>query len=138
MSKFLENHFNMIGRLTADPEVITMKNDRELVTFSIAYGKYYKPKDGDPVITTSYFDVKVFGYMTKRAKGLIKGQMVAIGGTLEQEKWEKEGKNYSKVVLYADEILPIQIEKSGSAKPSQQTTGDVSADQEEPQGDLPF
>src|SRR5687768_16019978 len=71
----------IVGRLTKDAVVHHTKNEKEVVNFSIAVNDYYKPKNGDGVKTTSYFNC-AYWISTKVAENLKKGTLVELTGRI--------------------------------------------------------
>lgn len=70
---------NIIGRLTRDAEVRTLKNDKEVVNFSIATNDSCKNKQSKSVKQTTYFDC-AYWLSTKVATLLTKGTLVELTG----------------------------------------------------------
>lgn len=84
------------GNVTADAELKELGEKKtKLVEFTIAANK--KGKDDKPEV--SYFDVKAWGYAAGNAEKFKKGDFVVVIGELKQERWEKDGKKNSKVVI---------------------------------------
>jgi len=94
------------GRLTKNPEVITLETGTKVANFSIAYNRPYKDKDGNWQEETSFFDVKAFNGLTEKVQKLRKGDMVLIEGHLVQERWQDKetGKTLSRVRIIAEKI----------------------------------
>src|SRR5690554_6953254 len=98
------NNVNLIGRLTREPELRYSSGGVAISNFSIAVNS--KRKQGDKwVDEVDYFDCTLFG---KQAESLdqyhTKGKQVGIAGRLKQNRWEKDGQNYSKVVVIVNQI----------------------------------
>lgn len=73
---------NIIGRITADAKVKTLKDGRELVEFSVAVNRYYKPKGQEQgVNTATYFNCS-WWKSTGIAERLRKGSLVEVSGGL--------------------------------------------------------
>jgi single-strand DNA-binding protein len=92
------------GNLTVAPELKKTKGGKEVTTLSVAYNRGYKKGDEweDEV---SYFDVQVWGGLAKACvNNLVKGQSVRVEGRMKQERWENDGKNYSRIVTVADVV----------------------------------
>jgi single-strand DNA-binding protein len=69
---------------------------------------------GTWVEVASFFDVKAFGSQADNvAKYLQKGSQVAVAGTLEQQRWEKDGQKRSKVVIIADNVQFLGSKNGG-------------------------
>jgi single-strand DNA-binding protein len=93
------------GRLTKTPTLYEHINFAVL-TFDLAYNEIIY-KHGEPVKETSFFKVKRKGEpetIKNLYNRLDKGIKVSVDGKLKQERWEKEGKNYDQVVIYAESV----------------------------------
>jgi len=80
------------GNLTRDIETQYTKNGKQYCNFSIA--ENYKDE-------VSFFDVTAWGDVAKSCEGLKKGNRVYIEGYLKQDRFEKDGKQQSKVKIVA-------------------------------------
>ena len=75
----------------------------------------------------SYFDVTVWGKTAENIKPYLhKGKQIAVDGYLDQQRWEKDGVKYSKVVIIADNVQLLGGNENGqqSAPQAQQPAGD--------------
>lgn len=53
----------------------------------------------------SFFDITIFGKTAEVLRQYLhKGQRVAVLGKLQQQRWEKDGKQHSKVVIIAQSV----------------------------------
>lgn len=77
---------NIIGRLTKNAEVHTLKDERQVVNFSIATNDSYKNKQGERVEQTTYFDC-AYWISAKVAGLLTKGTLVEITGRVSTRAW---------------------------------------------------
>src|SRR5688572_27221669 len=105
----LRNFATLQGRLTADPNY---NEQVGVVNFSLAQDN--AGREGGETVS-GFFDVAVWvkpsdytpvalGNYIKSAIGdntLAKGSVVEISGRLMQERWEKDGKKNSKIVIVA-------------------------------------
>ena len=90
----------LVGNLTRDAEVDYLPSGTACGKFSIAVS-YRKGEKNE----TSYFDCKGFGKMCESLKPyLVKGKKVSVTGELRQERWEKDGRTQSKIVVLAGNI----------------------------------
>jgi single-strand DNA-binding protein len=98
------NNVNLIGRLTREPELRYSSGGVAISNFSIAVNS--KRKQGDKwVDEVDYFDCTLFGKQAESLdQYLTKGKQVGIAGRLKQNRWEKDGQNYSKVVVIVNQI----------------------------------
>jgi single-strand DNA-binding protein len=127
------NHVQITGNLTRDSETKYTPGGLAILTFSLAVNRSVKQGDGWKQ-EASFFDCKAFGKIAEWRSGLTKGQAVLVAGELRQERWEKDGQSHSKVVIVAETVEKLQIDKKGE-KPDErpaQDHGDGFAD------DIPF
>ena len=72
----------VIGRITKDAVVNTLKDERQVVNFSIAVNDYYKPKGATEATKfTTYINCS-YWISSKIAERLKKGTLVEINGRL--------------------------------------------------------
>ena len=87
----------------------------------------------------SYFDVTVWGKTAENIKAYLhKGKQIAVDGYLDQQRWEKDGVKYSKVVIIADSVQLLGGNENNAAP--QEPAGDyapASSGDDFPE-DLPF
>ncbi|MGN1033683.1 MAG: single-stranded DNA-binding protein [Intestinibacter sp.] len=96
------NSVNLVGRLTSDPELKYVGDDKALCKFCIAVSRDYKNKDG--AILTDFINIDLWG---KRAEVFCqyasKGSLIAIEGSLRIEKYStKEGENRTAAKIHAN------------------------------------
>lgn len=105
------------GNLTKD---IEMNPNRTIGKFTIAVNESQKGQDGQWADYANFIDVKVFGKTAENlAKYLTKGKRVAVQGKLHQERWEKDGQKFSRIVVNADNICLLSPGNGqGGEKPS--------------------
>ena len=81
----------LIGRVTKDAVITTLKDDRKVTNFTIAVNDYYKPKGQEKgVTTTTYFDCAYWS-STALAERLTKGSLVEITGRLSVNAYVSAG-----------------------------------------------
>lgn len=74
------------------------------LTISIATNKSIK-SNGEWKNKASYFDVVLWGKLADNLKPyLVKGKGLVVVGTLDQDRWEKDGQKRSKDYITASEI----------------------------------
>lgn len=72
----------LIGRITKDAVIKKLKDEREVVNFSVAINDYYKPKGAVKGVTiTTYYNCS-YWVSTKIAPRLTKGSLVEIAGRI--------------------------------------------------------
>lgn len=101
------NNVNLIGRLTRDVELRYSSGGMGICKFSIAVNRSVKKNDRW-VDEASFFDCTVFGKTAENiSQFLTKGQQVCISGELVQNRWEKDGKQMSRIEININHIQLI-------------------------------
>ena len=123
------NHVIEIGRLTRDiseRDFAYTTGGTARVNLSIAVNRSLK-KNGAWTDSVSYFDVTAWGNTAVFIKPYLrKGKQIAVDGYLDQQRWEKDGQKYSKVVIVADSVQLLGGNDNGqqSAPQAQQPAGE--------------
>lgn len=123
------NHVIEIGRLTRDigeRDFCYTTGGTARLNLSIAVNRSVK-KNGAWTDSVSYFDLTVWGKTAENIKPYLhKGKQIAVDGYLDQQRWEKDGVKYSKVVIIADNVQLLGGNENGqqSAPQAQQPAGD--------------
>ena len=98
------NSVTIIGRLTRDIELKSTAGGTTVGKASIAINRRVK-RGGEWTDEPSFFDVVMFGKTAENiAKYAGKGKQIGISGELEQQRWEKDGQNRSKIVIIANSV----------------------------------
>lgn len=115
------NHIVVIGRLTRDCDFGYITTGTARANISIAVNESRKGQNGWTDYP-NYFDVTIWGKTAENLKPyLIKGKQVAIEGHLQQQRWEKDGQKFSKIVIIADNVeLCGGREGNGQSAPAPQ------------------
>jgi len=74
------------GRVTADAEVRTVKNDRKVTGFTVAVNKRWKSKDGEKHEKTNFIEC-AYWVNSGVAEYLKKGTVVEITGWVDAQAW---------------------------------------------------
>ena len=96
------------------------------LNISIAVNRREK-RNGEWADRVSYFDVTIWGKTAENIKSYLhKGKQIAVDGYLDQQRWEKDGVKYSKVVIIADSVQLLGGNENGqqSAPQAQQPAGE--------------
>ena len=126
----------VMGRLTEDPELRATQAGDSVAGFTLAVNRTYKDKDGNN--PADFFQCRAWkGTADFAGKYLHKGTKILVTGHLEQDKWQKEGKNYSKVVIVADKI-EFAESKGAESKETQKPDPDGFMTIEGNEEELPF
>lgn len=101
------NDLVIIGRLTRDisgSDFCYTTGGTARLNLSIAVNRSEK-RGGEWADKASFFDVTVWGKTAENIKPYLnKGKQIAIDGYLDQQRWEKDGYKYSKVVIIANTV----------------------------------
>jgi single-strand DNA-binding protein len=129
----------IIGRITKDAVVNKVKDEKEVVNFSVAINDYYKPKGGEGVKTTTYINCS-YWISSKIAARLSKGALVELNGRISVNAYlDKEGNAKGSLNCHVNNITVHQstsnfaVDSHGTMQPSGQ-----GANVNEPIDDLPF
>lgn len=95
----------LTGRLTRDPELRTTTTGKQVVSFSIAVQKRFKPQDENQP-DASFIDCVAWGQQAEFLSNYgAKGRMVGVTGRLEQRKYQaQDGTNRNVVEVVVDNI----------------------------------
>ena len=112
------NKVIVIGRLTKDLNVFESRefgysaNGTARALISIAVNRSVK-KNNEWADEVSYFDVMIWGKTAENLKNYLqRGRQIAIEGFLKQDKWEKDGKKNSRIVIQAESVQLLGAGKS--------------------------
>ena len=104
------------GRLTKAAELKYPRDGFAVVNFTIAVNES-KKKGDEWTKYPNYFDVTFTGnYAAAIQKSLSKGLEVTVSGRLHQDRWEKDGQKYSKIVIIANNVEPGRPPKESTAE----------------------
>ena len=122
------NHVIEIGRLTRDiseRDFGYTTGGTARINLSIAVNRSEK-RGGEWADKVSFFDVTVWGKTAENIKPYLhKGKQIAIDGYLDQQRWEKDGQKFSKVVIIADSVQLLGGNENGQqSTQAQQPAGD--------------
>ena len=99
------NNINIIGRITADPELTYTQSGSACCKFSIAVNKTYKV-NGEKQEKASFFNCVAWAKTAELIVQYVKkGQQLAINGELDQYSYEKEGIKKTSVNIVAKEVM---------------------------------
>ncbi|KUJ58340.1 single-stranded DNA-binding protein [Chryseobacterium aquaticum] len=76
----------IIGRVTRNAEISNLKNDRQVVNFSVATNDNYKDKQGTRRELTTYYNCS-YWINSKIAEFLTKGTLVELSGRVSSNAW---------------------------------------------------
>ena len=121
----------LTGRLTANATVSTLKDERQVVNFTIAINDYYKPKGSAEAKQVTQFVRCSYWKNTTVAQWLLKGKVVEISGRLFTSAYVS-GDGEAKANLNAL-CKSIKVHSAGSKNENnsklENTGGDISIKQ---------
>ncbi len=119
----------IVGRLTRDAELKYTNSGQAVCHFSVATGS--RRKKGDQwVEESSFWDVDLWGKLGESINQyLTKGKLVAVEGSMRQDKWEQDGQTRSKTLISANTVQLL-----GSSGGQGNASGQGSSSYERPQG----
>jgi len=111
----ISNSVQLIGRLGASPEMISLDSGNKLAKLSLATKEVYKNQKGEKVIDTQWHRLIAWGKLAENmAAFLEKGQEVAVNGKVTYKNYtNKEG-----IAVYYTEIVVNEFMMVGSKKGS--------------------
>lgn len=100
------NSVNIIGNITADPEVRYTPGGKAVGEFSIALNERYKNGNGEKVEKTHFVNITIWGKLAEVvAEHKKKGDRVAVAGRLNQDRWENDnGEKRQRLLVVADAV----------------------------------
>ncbi|MDB2657525.1 single-stranded DNA-binding protein [Crocinitomicaceae bacterium] len=109
----LRNKVSLIGRLGAQPELVTFESGKTLARFSIATNERYKDKTGEWQDQTQWHNIIAWGKTADLAgKILNKGQEVIVQGRLVNKSYEtKTGEKRFGTEIEMNEFLALGTKK---------------------------
>ncbi len=76
----------IIGRVTKNAEINTLKNDKQVVNFSVAINDNYKTKQGERKEQTTYYNCS-YWINSRIAEFLTTGTLVELSGRISSSAW---------------------------------------------------
>ena len=107
----LRNKVNLIGRLGADPELVTFETGKILTRFTLATKEDFKDKSGEWQNNTQWHNINAWGKTAERVKkALRKGNEIMLEGRLINQSYETKAgeKRYSTIIEVSDFLLLSQ------------------------------
>ena len=125
------------GRIVKDASVFNLKENREVVNFSIAVNDSYKPKGSDEVKKIVTYIECSYWLSAKSAQWLKKGAMVELFGRIGQNVYiGNDGQAHGSLTFHTSHIKILAFAKEQTQTPQAGTEAKTGS-QKEPD-DLPF
>lgn len=131
----------IIGRVTTDATVTTLKDERQVVNFSVAVNEGYKDKAGTWQSLTEYFDC-AYWIGTGIANYLTKGTLVELTGRVSSRAWVNQSGEAKSAMNF--HTSAIKLHGGGEKKPKVNPEKAAPGDGQTPESkgydddDLPF
>ncbi len=111
------NRVCITGRMTRDPELRTTTTGKNVVSFSVAVNKRFKPQDQNEP-DAFFFRVSAWGQTAGFVSNyLAKGRLVGIEGRLEQRKYTDSSGNEREIIeIVADNVTGLDRPKDDAAQ----------------------
>lgn len=107
------NNITIIGRLTADPELLTTNNGKSYAAITVAIDRG-KDKDGNDM-GADFPRCYVYGKTAENlCKYMSKGRQIGIQGRIRTGSYEKDGQTH-----YTTDVMADRVEFLGSANQQQ-------------------
>ena len=123
------------GRITADATVKKLKDERNVVNFSVAVNDWYKPKGSEQAVKVVTYLNCSYWINTRIAERLKKGAVVELYGRVSVNAYnDLEGNAKGSLNFHVNNIKILQSSKQETATTSLPTAESIT----EPLEDLPF
>lgn len=124
----------LTGRLTADAKLSTLKDERQVVNFSIVINDHYKPKNGEVKKIATFINC-AYWVNPGIAPYLTKGTLVELFGRIGVNAWTNaEGQAKAALTFHVSNIKLHGRPKQESVEAPAEKTTETQAVKE----DLPF
>ena len=103
----IQNHVQLVGRLSANPEVKILENGSKLARFAIAINETFTNKKGEKVTNTQWHTITAWGSLANVAERILyKGTKVTIDGKLFNRNYiGKDGSKKTSTEIVANELF---------------------------------
>lgn len=116
------NKAMIIGRLGRDPELVYTTTGMPICRFSVATDESYKDKDGNKIEKAEWHRIVTFQKQAENCSMYLgKGSLVFVEGSLQTQKWEKDGQTHYTTEIKAQRVLFLDRkgENQNQNKPQQ-------------------
>lgn len=126
------NRVVITGRLVRDPELRTTTTGKQVVSFTVAVDKRFKPADGEK--SANFFRVTAWEKQAEFVGNYAqKGRMVGVEGRLDQRKYtNKEGIEVETTEIIADNVALLDRPRDDQGGGESYATAAVATGTNEP------
>ncbi len=108
------NQVVLVGRLTADPEVVTTENGKKMTTVTVAVQRTYKNMDG--LYETDFIRCILWnGVASSTSEYCHSGDIVGIKGRLQTRSYEKDNEKKFVMEVIADKVTFLSSKRQEEA-----------------------
>ncbi|MFP3766484.1 single-stranded DNA-binding protein [Streptococcus sp. TATVAM-FAB35] len=129
------NKVIMIGRLTAQPELVTTPNEKSVTRVTLAVNRRFKSQNGER--EADFISLVVWGRLAETLVSYAgKGSLISVDGELRTRKYEKDGHiNYvTEVLCHSFQLLESRAQRAMRENNVANDLADLVLEEEE----LPF
>lgn len=103
------NRAELIGNITADPEVRALPSGQRVANFSVATNRRYTDSAGVQQDVPEYHNVVAFGKLAEIAEQYVhKGNKVYVSGRIQTRSWEDQsGQKKYKTEIVTEEMIML-------------------------------
>jgi len=136
------NKVIIAGRLTRDPELRYVADNRALCRLGLANTRYFKKKDCSRGEDTTFVDVVLWDRQAEWVgEKLKKGRPVLVEGSLRSDAWEDKntGQKRTKIEIAGQRVVPLDWEEGGGRGGAASSAPEPRQIEEPiPEDDIPF
>jgi len=93
------NNVVLTGNITKDIELKQTQSGKSVTNISLAVTRRFNKDE------TDFFELQLWGKVAELAeKYLSKGSKIGVVGAIQQQRWEKDGKKQSKIIINVDQL----------------------------------
>ena len=129
------NKVIMIGRLTAQPELVTTSNEKSVTRVTLAVNRRFKSQNGER--EADFISIVVWGRLAETLVSYAgEGSLISIDGELRTRKYEKDGhtKYVTEVLCHSFQLLESRAQRAMRENNVANDLADLVLEEEE----LPF
>lgn len=104
------NHVQILGKVTLEPKVRSLKNGAELVELGVGINEGHRNAKGEWENKMHFVDVVLWDQQAEYAKtNLKKGDGVLVLGSLQYDSWEKDGRRQSRLRIKGQRVQQVPL-----------------------------
>ena len=105
------NQTVIVGRLTKEPELVTMESGKKVTNMTLAVPRSYKNENGE--YETDFIDCTLWGNVAENTcEYCKKGDLIGVKGRIQTDTYEVDGKTAKSMQVVADRVTFLSTGKS--------------------------